>query len=407
MEVYRVKVGKKHYGTGKHVKVPNEPGKVLVREMPHLRIVPDHIWNKANEAIKARCKRRSTNKGPDHPLAGVPRDSRGPLSGQFFCGICGSKMYVDGRTEGGYRCSQTRKDGCWNRCTVLCSFAHAQIGQAIAGQLLKLDEVLDAYLLYVGEHILDDGSGAERKKQLDHEVQKLRSACNRLVDALEGDVDPPASLLERLHAREQELARALAELQYLETEEATPVTLPTREQILEKTHDIAGRLLAMDRETRVFLANGLITPIRAVPYLLFDSKMVVMRATFELRLAALLPHRILDLLNAENEGPEAARLFVVPMTVDLFHPSGVVKHHGEVMALRAAGLKLEEIAHQLGISQDMAREASIFGRKMKKAGITDPFTELKEAPKVVSRWRALSRTRNAQSVPASPNATSD
>jgi hypothetical protein len=94
------------------------------------------------------------------------------------------------------------------------------------------------------------------------------------------------------------------------------------------------------------------------------------------------------------------------MTVDLFHSSGVVKHHAEVMALRGADLKLEQIAHRLGISKAMAQEASIFGGKLKVAGITDPFTELKEAPKVVSRWRALNRTRNAQRVPASPDATS-
>jgi hypothetical protein len=275
---------------------------------------------------------------------------------------------------------------------VLCSFAHAQIGQAIAAQLLKLDGVLNAYLQYVNEHILDDGSGAKRRKQLEHDMQRLHLGCNRLVDALEGDDDPPASLLERLRAREQELARGLAELQYLETEEATPVTLPTREQILEKTRDIAGRMSAMDRETRVFLANGLITPIRAFPYQLFRGTMVVLRANFKLRLAALLPHRILGLLNAQNEGPEAARPFVVPMTVDLFHPSGVVKHHGEVMALRGAGLKLEEIAQQLRIPKEMAQDASTFGGMMNKAGITDPFTELKETPAVVSRWRALGRT---------------
>jgi hypothetical protein len=95
--------------------VPNNPAEVLRREMFHLRIVSDYLWDTANAAIDARQNHQPPLAGPDHPLARIPRNSRGPLSEIFFCGAClTGKMYMEGREEGGYRCSRAHKGECWN-----------------------------------------------------------------------------------------------------------------------------------------------------------------------------------------------------------------------------------------------------------------------------------------------------
>jgi hypothetical protein len=91
-----------------------------MREMEHLRIVPDWLWFKANKAIDNRQRKRDRARGASHPLAGIPRDSRGPLARCFVC-FCGAKMYGDGRQEGGYRCSAAKQGLCWNKATTLRS----------------------------------------------------------------------------------------------------------------------------------------------------------------------------------------------------------------------------------------------------------------------------------------------
>jgi hypothetical protein len=92
VEEYRNTIVRKERESGRHLSVRNEPEEVWTREMPHLRIVEDWLWLGANAAIDERCNHESPPGGAEHPLAGIPRDSRGPLSGLFFCGNCGAKM---------------------------------------------------------------------------------------------------------------------------------------------------------------------------------------------------------------------------------------------------------------------------------------------------------------------------
>ena len=74
VEVYRATIARKHYGSGKHRLVPNSPKKILTREMPHLRIVPDWLWYDANQKIKDRRTR-----GP----SATGRASAGRRAAQF------------------------------------------------------------------------------------------------------------------------------------------------------------------------------------------------------------------------------------------------------------------------------------------------------------------------------------
>ncbi|WP_428308148.1 recombinase family protein [Lacipirellula sp.] len=136
IQQFRTSVVKKEHSTGKHKLVKNKDlDKILMREMPHLRIVTDVLWYAANAAIDARIAVRKAAVST-HPLVGVPRDSRGPLSGIFYCGVCNSKMYQDGRGTGGYRCSGVRSNECWNKATADRNLTHAELGKAIFAAIL-------------------------------------------------------------------------------------------------------------------------------------------------------------------------------------------------------------------------------------------------------------------------------
>jgi len=84
-------------GTIERKAARNDPDNVLTRETPHLRIVSDWLWHKANKAIDDRRRCKEILRGAERPLTGVSRESCGPLSGIITCGCCGNNVHVDGR----------------------------------------------------------------------------------------------------------------------------------------------------------------------------------------------------------------------------------------------------------------------------------------------------------------------
>jgi hypothetical protein len=395
LERYRISVVCMQRTSGKHLIVRNEPEKVLTRPMPHLRVVPDWLWHKANHAIKRRATREDTPTGLDHPLSGIPRDSRGPLSGLLVCGVCGAKMVVDGRVEGGYRCNNARSGRCWNKANPLRSVVHAQIGKAISDQMLALDGVVDAVITDVEVQLQDGGSWEIRRTKLLAEKKKLEAACEKLLDQMEGTEDPPEiRMKDRLRQRTDELEVIQAELERLEMERGLPDQLPSKAMIKEEIEQMAKRLLELDRSVRADLQR-LVTPIRAVPYQQFGSSNVVLRAHFKLRLAAFLPDQLAHLLEEEGASATPAPLHEVALTVDLFELTrGPARYWKRAFELHNAGLTLEEIAERLGTNRATANRSVRYAKALVAAGLTDPFVELKDSPTLVGRWRTHARFQN-------------
>lgn len=385
-DTYRITVSRKERRSGKRRQVRNEPDEVLTRPMEHLRIVPDGLWYAANEAIKERALDEPAPRGAAHPLAGIPRNSRGPLSGLFVCHICGGKMYMEGRVEGGYRCSNAPRGLCWNKATALRDLTHERIGRAVVDRLLALDGVLDPFLAYVQGLLQDEEPVRMRQTELQAEEAEHLRARDGLVAAIEQAKEPPAVLLERLQYREAQLARTRAEREWLDAQQAAPAAVPTREQLTVAIQETAGRLLAMDREAGELLRR-LVGPIRAVPHQQFGSNLVVLRARFELQLAALLPDRTLACLRGKCKGPAAEQLHRTTISVDLFKRSAGPKHFARALALSEAKYTLEEVGRELGVAKRQAHIAAQYGRAMRAAGLTDPYMELTEPPAAASRWR--------------------
>lgn len=386
VEVYRDKIVRKHYGTGEHRLVRNNPKEILTRQVAEMRIVPDWLWYAANKKIEERTTRKPRPPGAVHPLVGVPRDSRAPLSGIFVCGICGAKMHVDGRREGGYRCSNAARGLCWNKANPLRSLVHRQIGKAISDRLLPLDGTLDVLIDCVRDRMQDDGGRKEQLAKLQTEEQQLIASRNRLLDAIEQAKEPPAVLLERLAKREEDLARVRAEMDRLKAEQALPQQMPSRQQIADKIKEKAVQFLSMDRDIIPDLRR-LVPVIRAVPHQQFGTNQVVLRAVFELNMVALLPDQMRSLLEGSAYSLNSAKFMTVPITVDLFERSAGPRYGLEALALKEKGLTLEVIGSRLGIAKRQAHIATTYGKAMVGAGMADPYLELKEPLAAASRWR--------------------
>ena len=391
----------KVYGTGKHKPRRAEPGEFWEREMGHLRIVSDSLWFAANGAIERRNHHKRRLRGAANPLSGVDRYRRGAISGLFVCGICGRKMYRQGRNERGSQCPAARTD-CWMKATSLLDKTHEKLSQAICEQLNRLDEAACEAMLERAESILGADSQSRQEQILSKRAQaeQLETTCQRLAAAIEQLDDPQQSLsrlVERLSQQETELACVRAELQQLLDTHGS-AQLPTVQQLLDRRDQAVQRLQVFDAEAGVELAR-LASVIRAVPYQQFGGNLVVLRAAFALNPAGLLPEGVRLELTATS-GQALEELFdSVPMMVDLFDASTGPAYGLRAVELADQGLQLTAIGLELGFDARLAKGrgylALKYGRQMRAAGITDPYIELTEPPASASRWRRHPRLGEA------------
>lgn len=399
---YRDTISTKNYGTGGYRGEPSADERKLTREMPHLRIVSDWLWNAANKAIDERQLGHECPAGVDHILYGVSRNSRGPLSNIFRCGVngCGAKMHKDVRSEGGYRCSRAGH-GCWNKATCLAKFTEEPIYAAVIRCLGSLDPEIDRLLHHTGTLVGDTAGREIRKAELCSEITDLQARINALNDALEKAPDLESTAL-RLADREEKLAEARGELEGLSQDDLNSRP-PTRREIEERIALLVAKLSTVDRQSRDSLML-LVDTIDAVPHLQFGGNKVVLRARFEVRLAQLLPARTRAALVGLHGKLDDLGFDRIVVTVDLFEPTTGPKHGLEALALDDQKIGLTAIGKQLKITKRKANIAVQYGRSLRETGRTDPFLELTSAPEQASRWRApgTGKPRSKKTPPPDP-----
>ena len=336
---------------------------------------------------------QDTPQGDDHPLANIPRDSRGPLSNLFVC-FCGAKMWAEGRNEGGYKCSGACNGECWNKATALKTITHQAISEAVADELLVLAGAVDALLQY-GQQLDQDQDGwRKREAELLAEERGLSHRCQRVLDSIETSNEPPASLVDRLDQRTRELEdvrTAIAELRAT----AANRRLSSPEEIRARIDECRSLLLDMEPRAANLLGQLIDGKIVVVPYQQFGSKKVVLRAHFKLKFVKFVPEELIAALKgATVAGAESVES--VNMIVDLFEPTPVPRH-----ALQAAELKktmtLTKVGRALGILKRQAHLAVRLGVKMLEHGVTDAYVRLTDEPQEASRWKRHPKFNGRQS----------
>ena len=175
--------------------------------MPHLRIVSDELWARANAAIDARRPRSEYPSGLENPLYGVPRDSRTLLGTLLKCGICGAPLHKGGRGGSAYFCSAAKNRKCWNKATAEHELIENAVKQVVREQLRSIDNVVDQFLRQLTLLIGDRESLRCRLKALTEKQQQLKVRIQRLLRIIESKKNPPEEVLRRI----EKLRRAAAE----------------------------------------------------------------------------------------------------------------------------------------------------------------------------------------------------
>jgi site-specific DNA recombinase len=232
----------KNPDTGKRISRPNPRDQWQEIATPHLRIVDEETWKRA-QALKAEKARLSTNVKcrPAHLLSGLLR-----------CGCCGSGMSVHDRDKTGktrIRCSAVRENGsCSNRRI----FYLADVEEAVLRGMTE--ELKDARLIetYVRAY-------NEERKRLAATAISRRTRIERRRDRLEAERQRAIDMLIKGVLREEEGRARLDELrgQVLEAErelsqvEETPQIIALHPATLDSYIATVDRLAAVLREHAV------------------------------------------------------------------------------------------------------------------------------------------------------------
>ena len=119
--------------TGRRQARPNPETKWIIEEVPHLRIIDDHLWNLVKERQQNSPVSRH-DQGQRHPLRACAPASY-LLSGLLKCGTCGGGFSKISLSH--YGCSTARNKGtCDNLLTVRRDELEAKVLDGLRNQLM-------------------------------------------------------------------------------------------------------------------------------------------------------------------------------------------------------------------------------------------------------------------------------
>ncbi|UCI23973.1 recombinase zinc beta ribbon domain-containing protein [Mesorhizobium sp. B2-8-5] len=185
----------KNPDTGKRVSRPNPKDQWQTKEVPHLRIIDEEVWQKAQALKVARVNACSHFKRrPAHLLSGLLR-----------CGICGAGMSVHDRDKTGktrIRCSAVRESGsCSNRRIIYLPEIEKAVLDGMRQQL-KAPDLIEAYIRKYNQE----------RRELAAQANSLRTALEGKRDRVEGERQRTIDLVIRSVIAEEDAKQRIAEL---------------------------------------------------------------------------------------------------------------------------------------------------------------------------------------------------
>ncbi|RUX25833.1 recombinase family protein [Mesorhizobium sp. M7A.F.Ca.US.011.01.1.1] len=185
----------KNPDTGKRVSRPNPQDQWQTNEVPHLRIIDDEVWRKA-QALKAARMNASSHikRRPAHLLSGLLR-----------CGVCGSGMSVHDRDKTGktrIRCSAVRESGsCSNRRIIYLPEIERAVLDGMREQL-KAPDLIEAYIRKYNQE----------RRELAAQANSMRTGLEGKRDRTEGELKRTIDLVIRNVIAEEDAKQRISEL---------------------------------------------------------------------------------------------------------------------------------------------------------------------------------------------------
>jgi len=250
----------KEPSTGKRRSRPNPASDLIIKEVPHLRIVPQDLW----DAVKARQRHMARETRPDRKQDfWAHQRPRYLLSGLMKCGCCGASFTKSGHNR--FACAGARDRGtCTNRLTVRGAEIEAAILDGLKMRLMHPDLFEEFAREFVAEVNRQRRSKAGEADSLRRNIDRAGRQIARLVDAIANGADARA-LNTKLRELEAEQARLEAELN--SQEKPQPLLHPNLAKVYrERVERLADALRDPDDGREAFeLVRSLIEEVRLIP----------------------------------------------------------------------------------------------------------------------------------------------
>ncbi len=238
-----------------------KPEEALVEtSVPHLRIVPDDLWQAAQVRLAAEAAPQP--KVGQHAFWQRRRPQH-LLTGKVICGSCGTGFSVFGKDYLG--CRTARNGGpCRNTTRVRRAVLEDRVLRALGTQLMRPDLVAEFCATFIEEwnRLAAEASAGTEARQ--RELQSVERKLANLVDAIADGLKAPGlqKKLADLEARRQELRAALG----AEAAPAPPGLHPNLAQVYaEKVAALRQALEAEDGVEALEAARALIDTVVISP----------------------------------------------------------------------------------------------------------------------------------------------
>ncbi len=194
--------------TGKRVSRLNPAAEWIASDVPHLRIVPDDLWQ------KAKARQANTRKQYDRDDPRRFNRHRRPtylFSGLTKCGVCGGGYVVYSRERLG--CFSARARGiCLNRLTISRREVEERVLRAIRDQLMRRDFFEDFCRDYTREMNRLRMEYRASLTSAEREIARIEARRKKLIEMVLEDQLPASEIKGELianAARREELQRKL------------------------------------------------------------------------------------------------------------------------------------------------------------------------------------------------------
>ncbi len=195
--------------TGKRRSRSNPVSDQIVKDVPHLRILPQPLW----DAVKARQRLVARDTRPDRRQGfWVHQRPRYLLSGLMKCGECGASFTKYGTNR--FACTGMRDRGaCTNRQTVRGDDVECAILEGLKSRLLEPQLFEEFAREFTAEVNRQRSDAAHGTAELRRKIDRLDVQIARLVEAIITGADAKSlnSKLKSLEAEQQRARDALHE----------------------------------------------------------------------------------------------------------------------------------------------------------------------------------------------------
>jgi hypothetical protein len=353
--------------TGRRRTQKAPPEERLERQCPWLAFIEPDRYDRIVHKLRSRNAKFATQSASD-PRKGRPKKHSLWPGQQIRCGVCGRPYFWGGHGQKTHLMCQGAKDYvCWNSLSIDGRLARQRFTELVMSELDRLPDIWVVLQSFLEKQALSIQSKADLDRDaLNNRIAKLVAERDRLIVFIAGGT-PHDSLREKLDSVEAEI-RELRSRKLCEQEARTRPALPPLDEFQEQLRGVIGE---QDTQPRLFgrTLRRIFKSIVVLPYQYIDGQRCVLRATAKI----VLPHTLKSL----GASPE---LLLRSHEVDLFEPPSPIRWRTEIMQRRDVGMRLRDIAEDLGIHLPDVQRAIKLTKMMTALGTSDPYRRIYEPP---------------------------